>query len=74
MDVYANKPIKANYTVVQEFNANAAETGFSGGLVFRVRGKQVLIDSTRINNYYGLLDDDNEVHMATERKAAKSDL
>ncbi|KAH0698688.1 hypothetical protein KY284_012903 [Solanum tuberosum] len=74
MDVYANEPSKANYTVVQEFNANAAETGFSGGLVFRVRGKQVLFDSIRINNYYGLLNDDNEVHTTTERKAAKSDL
>ncbi|KAK6796348.1 hypothetical protein RDI58_004049 [Solanum bulbocastanum] len=65
---FANEPIKSNYIVDQEFYAKAAETDFSGDLVFMVWGKQVLFDSSRINNYNGLPDGDNEVHTARENK------
>ncbi|XP_060179545.1 uncharacterized protein LOC132609529 isoform X2 [Lycium barbarum] len=59
---FAAEPIKANYTIVREFYANATESDFANDLVVTVRGKQVRFDSERINAYYNLPNGDNDVH------------
>jgi len=71
MDVICGWAIKANYTVVQEFNDNTTETKFFGDLLVLIGGKQVHFDPARINTYNFLPDADNEFHKAREREVGQ---
>ncbi|XP_060201996.1 uncharacterized protein LOC132630446 [Lycium barbarum] len=56
---FAEAPIKANYTLVREFYANAAEADITDRAIVKVRGVDVLCNASRINAYYNLQDGDN---------------
>ena len=56
---FADEPIRANYTLVREFYANAAELDITERAIVRVRGVNVLCTASRINAYYNLKDGDN---------------
>ncbi|KAK4733805.1 hypothetical protein R3W88_008066 [Solanum pinnatisectum] len=59
---FAVEPILGNYAVVHELYSNAKETSFFNDLAVFFQGKQVCFYPTRINNYYSMLDANNEVH------------